>query len=223
METLISCDENKKSIFEVDALYRCNSLDKNTTFPPKQRSKSPSRQSEKREDDQHHVHFAEAPSLEFHIPDVSEDSEERDGSLPFLCSKHPKPILKKTAPRKSHACTIIVYGEWGRLSVNRINLAETSTLPNHEVSQTRTLCQQLQGTWLWRKGQDAILTFSHLLELGTNLFSKHFVQFILQFLRIYTRRMIVQGYSNQLWWQKFVSMKDNRLVVYAFVIIVCYL
>jgi hypothetical protein len=114
METLISCDENKKSIFEVDTLYRCNSLDKNATFPPQQRSKSPSRQSEKRKDDQQqelHVHFAEAPSLEFHIPDVSEDSEEREDSLPFLCSKHPKPILKKTVPRKSHACTIIVYGE----------------------------------------------------------------------------------------------------------------
>lgn len=114
MDSLLPCDESKKSIFEIDTLYRCNSLDKNTTFPPKQRSKSPSRQSEKRREDQPHVRFAKEPSLEFHIPECSEESEDRESPLPILCSTlHPKPILKKTTPRKTHACTIIVYGEWG--------------------------------------------------------------------------------------------------------------
>ena len=118
METLVSCDENKKSIFEIDALYRCNSLDKNTTFPPKQRSKSPSRQSEKRREETPHVHFPEQGSLECHIPESPAEEGERgdgDSPLPILCSNlHPKPILKKPAPRKSHSCTIIVYGEWTR-------------------------------------------------------------------------------------------------------------
>lgn len=118
MDSLLPCDESKKSIFEIDTLYRCNSLDKNTTFPPKQRSKSPSRQSEKRREDQPHVRFAKEPSLEFHIPECSEESEDRESPLPILCSTlHPKPILKKTTPRKTHACTIIVYGEWGFVSL----------------------------------------------------------------------------------------------------------
>lgn len=131
MDSLLPCDEGKKSIFEIDTLYRCNSLDKNTTFPPKQRSKSPSRQSETRREDQPHVRFAKEPSLEFHIPECSEESEDRESPLPILCSTlHPKPILKKTTPRKTHACTIIVYGEWAYYINHRSDRTSHVTCPN---------------------------------------------------------------------------------------------
>lgn len=157
MDSLLPCDESKKSIFETDTLYRCNSLDKNTTFPPKQRSKSPSRQSEKRREDRTHVRFAKEPSLEFHIPECSEEAEDRESPLPILCSTlHPKPILKKTTPRKTHACTIIVYGEWGFVSLTsgrnelptwRALMGPMTPHRHHNPPFLSGTYQQTQGTW----------------------------------------------------------------------------